>query len=117
MFTIGDIIYSKVQYAGCSYHYEFGIVEKITPNGRFRFRPISSKHNGAREVIKTTSGPHKGRVWAVEQPVQPDLDIKSNETFLLQKDGYRKGELSRCYYGYEKYSGEENLKNYSDFGD
>ena len=113
MFCVGDIIYTKKQYVGCSYYYDFAIVEKITPTGRFRIRPIE-KESGERIEMRLPSG----AIFAIQQTVKPLPNLKYGYFYLLNKKGERRGKDTPtwgCYY--EKYNDELDLKDYIDCGD
>ncbi len=115
-FDVGDILYVQVQYAGCSYHYEFGVVTKITKTGRYRVCFI----NQIREQINATKD-QSGVSPASWTRVKPDISDsgvanKRGDNTLVNKEGLYKSN-GVCGGIFKKYDSIMNLSNYFDLGD
>lgn len=108
-FNVGDILYAKVQYAGCSYHYQFVKVIRKTKTGRYRVATISHKKNG-----KET-----GDLYHRYTPVVPDESIsdETGTTFLIMPNGYKKNSDTWTGLWFKKYDDSLNLSTYWDRGD
>lgn len=109
-FKIGDIVYVKIQWAGCSYHYEFGVVERKTPTRKWRIHLIESHRSEECEQ----NGLY---IWHQTRPnVIGDRVIKTGVTVLVDKYGCgcRTGDYPFLF---SKWTPETILKNHHDPGD
>lgn len=104
---VGDLVYARVQYAGCSYHYTFGRCAKITPTKKYRIEILPSKIAGEKREEK----------WYTWQPVEPDTVGKPVKTILVREDGYKNHSGTWSGLWFEKYTKDLKLENYSDGGD
>ena len=112
---VGDIYYARAQYTGCSYHYEFVEVIKITKSGKLRVRRIRQK--------EIDDPDNKNNFYISERrviPIPVALEVRKDQTvsFLLTK--YKTGEefwspKTRLFY--EKYDDRLMLYNHTDHGD
>jgi len=106
-FKVGDIVYSKVQHAGCSYYHTFGKVVKILPSGKYRIQPLVAEQGDKREVG-----------WCIFTRVFPDLETRCYEkSFVIGPDGHKKKEGTWTGLWYEKYSQDLVLENMLDGSD
>ena len=117
LFNVGDILYTKVQYYGCSYHYEFGMVTRITKTGKYRVHYLNQISG---DIIRAPLD-QSGVSPSSNTPVKPDISSfgvpkKRERNKLVNKDGYYK--LVSYHPGYfKKYDLSMNLCNYYDLGD
>ena len=106
-FKVGDILYAKVQHAGCSYYYQFVKVIRKTKTGRYRVICITSQSNGEKS----------GDQYHEYTPVVPDDTETVGESFLIMPNGYKKHTGTWTGLWFEKFNHTLDLKNYWDAGD
>jgi len=107
-FQPNDIIYARVQHAGCSYHYNFARVLKVTPTGKFRIQEIGSKLTGEQK------GDDSHRYNHIVPDTARLLDTRKR---LLDVHGHCKEEGTWTGLWYKKYEPTSEIFTYSDMGD
>lgn len=104
----GDILYSKIQYNGCSYHYQFARVVKITPSGKY-YRVTKLP------VLK--GEPERLDFQFTRTKVQPDNSVSDKYCPKLVRvdDGsFKEDSLTHFF---DKYTPDLELYNSHDLGD
>ncbi len=111
-FGVGDILYTKVQYAGCSYHYKFGVVTKIMWTGKYRVHYLNQINSDWSPGAKDNSGVSPVSLNSVKPDISDTgVPNKRGDSVLVNKDGSHKlGDFS-------KYDPSMNLSDYADLCD
>ena len=106
----GDIVYARCQYAGCTYHHEFGIVDGKTKAGRYRITPVGK--------IRLEDHPesHNDLPHSVTTVVKPDLDEIGGKPFLIKENGEKCGKHAGLEF-YKLYDPNKTIADYYDGGD
>lgn len=108
MFSVGDVLYTKVQYAGLSYHYEFGIAKKITKTGKFRVYFLeSTSYDHPQNYKDMMSSSH-----AIKPSERP-----TGKNVLATTEGYYGTRYATGRFYFEKYDPSVTLFNYFNFLD
>lgn len=101
----GTILVAWV-YTGCSYHYDFARVQKVTPTGRLRVVALYAE-----------TGEPDHQEHCIYQAVRPGAAIPGMKPFQLSAQGRKAHSSWRCIKDYKVYNPEEVLTNFTDFGD
>lgn len=104
MFSIGDILYTKVQDSDNSYHHDFAVVTNITSNGQISIDYIGKFFNNEFNLNNKHS---------MTDIVVPNISIKLGHSCLIDKDGsYR---TYSWHNKFHKYTNNTLLADYSDY--
>lgn len=107
-FSVGDILVSKVQHAGCSYRWQFGKVVRITGGGRLRIRLLESNYD---EEIRNGAGMGSSKI-----KVTPD-DHQYGEPLLCNKWGNYYRRTTATSFHFEPYDSERVYIDFINDGD
>ena len=114
--NIGDIVVRRVQYAGCSYHHQFGVVTKRTASGRLRIKVIGTQ-TGAMTRQHYNNDPND-TAMSCSTPLTPGpANSFTGESELTDAYGYREVRGSMPSICFEPYNPNTVYLSYSDFGD
>lgn len=102
---VGDILWARIQYAGCSHHHSLVKVERITPTGALRVRTLA-----------TTSKMLEFGVWGSRTQIWPDDTGSPGALMRLRPDGSC-GSQRHNYRLYRHYTPDTELVNVDDNGD
>ena len=111
--NVGDIVIGKhISWAGCSYHYTFGVITKQTPSNRFRVKYITKNEDKNHSQSGYVGSSKDGVRLGIKTVVYPGLITSyTGESVLVDNEGYSK-EMH-----FKKYDPSVVYYDYSDFGD